>query len=92
MTDTPGKLEERLRATVRIVKDADSGKSYKRLRNPDGPEAADEISSLRARVEELETAGRYIKPYLVWTVGSESPGYHPTMPSAVGAFLDTLAR
>lgn len=49
-------------------------------------------SSLRARVEELETAGRYIKPYLVWTVGPESPGYHPTMPSAVGAFLDTLAR
>lgn len=64
-----------------------------RQRHLDAVDAmSDEIASLRARVEVLETAGRYIKPYLVWTVGPESPGHHPTMPSAVGAYLDTLAR
>lgn len=45
-----------------------------------------EIAALRERVDELEKAGRYIKPYLEWTIGPESPGYHPTMPSAVASF------
>lgn len=31
-----------------------------------------------------------ITPYLIWTIGEESPGYHPTMPSAVNAFLTTF--
>jgi hypothetical protein len=34
---------------------------------------------------------RYIVPYLDWTIGSESPGYHPTMPSAVAEFKTALA-
>lgn len=49
---------------------------------PDTPVAArDEL------VERLRKAADYIAPYLIWTVGPESPGYHPTMPSAVSAFL-----
>lgn len=53
-------------------------------------EAADELSRLRAENERLRTAMRRIAPYLRWTVGEESPGYHPTMPSAVSAFLAAL--
>lgn len=37
-------------------------------------------------IERLRTAADYISPYLRWTVGDESPGYAPTMPSAVAAF------
>ena len=41
----------------------------------------------------LVEAGRNILPYLEWTIGHESPGYHPTMPSAVAAFREpTLTR
>lgn len=49
-----------------------------------------EIERLRAENERLATAMRNIKPYLEWTIGPESPGYHPTMPSAVASFLDAL--
>lgn len=42
------------------------------------------------RVTELETAARHIWPYLVYTIGEESPGHHPTMPSAVGAFSEVV--
>lgn len=38
------------------------------------------------RKKALEAALR-IAPYLIWTIGEESPGHHPTMPSAVAAFL-----
>jgi hypothetical protein len=48
------------------------------------------LLSAEARVKALERAARNIKPYLVWTIGPESPGHHPTMPSAVGAFLAAL--
>jgi hypothetical protein len=48
------------------------------------------LLSAEARVKGLERAARNIKPYLVWTIGLESPGYHPTMPSAVNAFLAAL--
>jgi len=50
------------------------------------------VKELRAENEKLTRAMRNIKPYLVWTVGPESPGYHPTMPSAVQAFLGALER
>jgi len=46
-------------------------------------------------VGELIKQARYIRPYLNWTIGAESPGYHPTMPSAVAAFttaLDALSK
>jgi hypothetical protein len=46
--------------------------------------------AIQARVKVLEEAARNIKPYLVWTVGPESPGHHPTMPSAVDTFLAAL--
>jgi len=39
-----------------------------------------------ADVGRLVKACRNILPYLRWTIGPESPGHHPTMPSAVGAF------
>lgn len=55
-------------------------------------EFEDLLSERDARIAELVKAMRHIKPYLEWTVSDESPGHHPTMPSAVGAFLDTLAR
>jgi hypothetical protein len=37
-------------------------------------------------IERLRKAADYISPYLRFTIGEESPGYHPTMPSAVAAF------
>jgi hypothetical protein len=52
----------------------------------------DVVEALKAENERLTRAMRNIKPYLVWTVGPESPGYHPTMPSAVQAFLAALER
>lgn len=54
-----GDLLERLRSVVTFSKDVDEGKTYKRLRNPDGPEAADELSSLRGRLDTVlsEAAG-----------------------------------
>jgi hypothetical protein len=42
------------------------------------------------RVTELETAARHIWPYLVYTISDESPGHHPTMTSAVGAFTEAV--
>ena len=53
-------------------------------------DAADEIERLRAENEKLREAGRRIAPYLRWTISEESPGHHPTMPSAVSAFLAAL--
>lgn len=46
---------------------------------------------LREQVESLARACRNVKPYLEWTISPESPGHHPTMPSAVGAFIEALA-
>lgn len=40
--------------------------------------------------EALRQAGKNLLPYLEWTIGDESPGYHPTMPSAVDAFRSAL--
>lgn len=51
---------------------------------------AREVEGLRAEVARLEKAGRYLMPYLTWTIGAESPGYHPTIPSAVAAFRAAL--
>lgn len=42
-------------------------------------------------VARLVEAAKVLRPYLTWTVGPESPGHHPTMPSAVDAFLSALA-
>lgn len=53
--------------------------------------AAALLSAQAVMLEEARRAMRNIKPYLEWTVSDESPGRHPTMPSAVGAFLDALA-
>lgn len=47
-------------------------------------------SDAQERVKALETACRYIAPYLRWTVSAESPGHHPTMPSAVDEFLNVV--
>ena len=54
--------------------------------------AESEVSTLKARIAELEAAGQRIVPYLDFTVGPESPGYQPTMPSAVDAFKAAFAR
>ena len=50
----------------------------------------DNLRIANKRIAALEAAGRYILPYLTWTIGPESPGYHPTMPSAVSAFIAVL--
>lgn len=50
------------------------------------------LDTLRAEVVRLREAGRNIAPYLKWTISDESPGHHPTMPSAVAAFLAALAE
>lgn len=42
-------------------------------------------------VARLVKAAKALRPYLRWTIGPESPGHHPTMPSAVDAFLIALA-
>ncbi|CAH1689439.1 conserved hypothetical protein [Hyphomicrobiales bacterium] len=42
--------------------------------------------AMKKRIQSLEKAADRIMPYLRYTVGPESPGHHPTMPSAVGAF------
>lgn len=44
----------------------------------------------RRKVVALEQAGRRILPYLTWTISPESPGHHPTMPSAVAALKAVL--
>lgn len=75
VTDEDKALAQRLRDFV-IAEDIDL--------------AADRIEALRAEVERLEKAGRCLLPYLHWTIGAESPGHHPTMPSAVADFEATL--
>jgi hypothetical protein len=55
-------------------------------------EAAAELTALRARLAELEGAAHNILPYLQFTIGPESPGHHPTMPSAVAMFQEVLGR
>jgi hypothetical protein len=56
----------------------------------DNPDIAHVIHAERqhwqAEIERLRKAADYISPYLRYTVGEESPGHHPTMPSAVAAF------
>ena len=46
--------------------------------------------SKNAELEIARSAMRRIKPYIVWTVGDESPGHPATMGSAVAAFLGAL--
>lgn len=48
-----------------------------------------EKKALREALTTAIIAGRHIAPYLKFTISPESPGYHPTMPSAVSAFLST---
>jgi hypothetical protein len=45
------------------------------------------LATEKENTARLREAADYIAPYLIWTVGDESPGHHPTMPSAVSAFL-----
>lgn len=46
---------------------------------------------LTARVQKLMAATASLVQYGEWTIGSESPGHHPTMPSAVYAARDALS-
>ena len=41
-------------------------------------------------VGRLLKAAEYIRPYLEFTIGDESPYHHPTMPSAVAAFMASV--
>lgn len=45
---------------------------------------------LKEENQKLRDAADRISPYLRWTISDESPGYHPTMPSAVAAFHATF--
>ena len=53
-------------------------------------DARDRLAALQAHADALAVDARSLKPYLDWTLSAESPGYHPTMPSAVAAFLEAL--
>lgn len=55
----------------------------------DAAQAA-EIERLRGELERLQKAGEAIVPYLKFTIGPESPGHHPTMPSAVWQFCSVI--
>ena len=56
-------------------------------------DARDNLIETQAReIERLREAGQSILPYLVWAIGPESPGYHPTMPSAVKEFRAALGE
>jgi hypothetical protein len=50
-------------------------------------ELLEELERLRC----VEKAARGILPYAEWTIGDESPGHHPTMPSAVASLVSALA-
>jgi len=49
------------------------------------------IATLQKQLETARGAMRRIMPYLTFTIGEESPGHHPTMPSAVAAFKEALS-
>jgi hypothetical protein len=86
-----GQLEE-ARASHRIPEDI--MKTASQLDHPrGGPSSLDIAEAIhaermrwQAEIEHLRKAADYISPYLLYTVGDESPGHHPTMPSAVAAF------
>lgn len=40
----------------------------------------------------LIQAAKNIVPYLNWTISDESPGHHPTLPSAIAAFENALKK
>ena len=54
------------------------------------PQAWPESNTPDALSRLVKTA-RALQPYLDWTIGPESPGYHPTMASAVTSFKEALA-
>lgn len=53
-------------------------------------EANTEIKELRIEIRRKDKAARSIIPYLDWTISDESPGHHPTMPSAVAEFKEVF--
>lgn len=44
------------------------------------------------QADPVREAAQNLMPYLKWTIGPESPGHHPTMPSAVDALARALAQ
>jgi hypothetical protein len=48
------------------------------------------VIALLDEIEALRKAAAHILPYLRFTIGPESPGHHPTMPSAVTAFEEAF--
>ena len=50
------------------------------------------LDDAEAKLAKAREAMRKIEPYLVWAVSAESPGWHPTMPSAVAEFSACLAE
>lgn len=73
----PQKFWKEVREMADLVRD---------LPAPDEPS----VDDLKAQIDHLRQACTRILPYLRWTVGDESPGHHPTMPSAVAAFQAAL--
>lgn len=55
------------------------------------PEPDQSARDMAAEIHHLRIAGQRVAPYLDWTISNESPGYHPTMPSAVAAFKKVFA-
>ena len=54
--------------------------------------AAIALTEAEAKLVKAREAMGNIEPYLVWAVSAESPGWHPTMPSAVAEFSACLAE
>lgn len=45
-----------------------------------------------AVTDDLRTAAKNLMPYLRWTISAESPGHHPTLPSAMHALEAALSQ
>nr|WP_250808483.1 hypothetical protein [Neorhizobium tomejilense] len=82
MFDSDGILVERIERFEAVQRSSGQTDAAKSLH-----EASTSLKEANAEIERLRNAADNIAPYLIYTVGEESPGHHPTMPSAVGAFL-----
>lgn len=50
------------------------------------PLDANGVEALLDKLDRIELGARNLDAYLKWILGPESPGHHPTMPSAVAFF------
>ena len=86
--------DEATRACAAAIRAIDVDKLLAKVESETPHAWRDVMAGLRTNtdaVARLVEAGLALQPYLDWTIGPESPGYHPTMASAVAAFKAALA-